>query len=261
MIALDDCVVEADLVHEDLPATCPDGAPFFGYSVAVSQNGTELVAESYAPEGEALELRFWDTGNLQVNRTVASAIPTRGLPGLDGVVTSDFLLYNGVALDPQSGDVVATLVDGNALRGKALSPDGSILFLGTWDGTAHRFDTSTWESNVWPANEGENRGLAVSPDGTILAAAGSDDFVRIWSTTDLELLDLIPSAMASDAVWIDDETIGIALADGALWAVEPLDIERVVDNARESLTRTFTDDECAIYGIDPCPDLETIRAG
>jgi WD40 repeat protein len=258
---LNDCVVEAQLVFEDLPALCTDGSPFFGYSLAVSPDGSEFVAESYAPAGDAVQFRFWDTGTLEVGRTITSAVPATGLPGLDGVMTSDFMLYRGMVLDPSTGDLVTTLVDGNALRGKALSHDGSELFLATWDGIALRFNTTTWNSEVWSVNDGENRGLALSPDGTRLAAAGSDAFVRIWSTTDLALLDLIPARMASDAVWIDDKTIAIALADGARWVVESLDIRDVIIEARTRLTRGFTADECAIYRIDPCPDLETIRSG
>ena len=206
-----------------------------------------------------MELKFWDTGTLNATRTVTSAIPAVGVPGLDGVMTSDFLLYRGMVLDPDTGELITTLVNGNALTGKALSEDGSVLFLATWDGFARRVVTETWTSEAFPANDGGNRGLALSPDGNRLAAAGSDAFVRIWSTVDLKLLDVIPAPMASDVMWIDTATIAIAITDGARWMVESLDIDEVRREAGERLTRSFTDVECDTYRVDPCPDLETIR--
>jgi hypothetical protein len=43
--------------------------------------------------------------------------------------------------------------------------------------------------------------------------------------------------------------------------VYTLDGDELVRLTRASLTRTFTEVECARYGIDPCPTLEELRRG
>lgn len=40
-----------------------------------------------------------------------------------------------------------------------------------------------------------------------------------------------------------------------------LDSEMLLRNARQRLTRSFTAQECATYGIDNCRTLEEMRAG
>lgn len=263
MTELDGCIVAAAALNRVDEVLCDDGEPFFGASVAVSRDGSEFAVESYVPEGEYAEIRFWDAQTLEPGRAVLSAEPASANDFLSTYLTSEWMLYWGSSvaiIDPRDGSLITHLVEGPPWRGSAeLSPDGSHLYLGTHGGEIYRFDTTTWEAEAWRANEGENRGSAVSPDGAKIVAAGADDFVRIWSTSDFRLLDLVSLPMASDAMWIDDQTIAVALAGGARWAVVSLDEADLLAEAAQALTRAFTGEECALYGIDPCPTLEDIR--
>jgi hypothetical protein len=35
--------------------------------------------------------------------------------------------------------------------------------------------------------------------------------------------------------------------------------DELLTQARSAITRTFTEEECTLYGIDPCPTLEQIQ--
>ncbi len=96
-----------------------------------------------------------------------------------------------------------------------------LFFLGSQrnPGSNGVFDTKTWEWEPSQAHEEGVRGMALSPDGSMLATTGEDDFVRIRNLSDRDLLDKIPADFPSDAMWIDGDSMAIALADGARWRV------------------------------------------
>jgi hypothetical protein len=51
-----------------------------------------------------------------------------------------------------------------------------------------------------------------------------------------------------------------SMVDGTLRKVTT-DTAELLDIARSRVTRTFTDTECAVYRIDPCPTLDEVRTG
>jgi len=64
----------------------------------------------------------------------------------------------------------------------AISPDGSILFTGSYDQTIRAWDTMTWSCiKVLKGHGGGVRAMAVSADGRILYSAGADNTVRAWN--------------------------------------------------------------------------------
>jgi WD40 repeat protein len=261
---LGDCVVDgADLTGFD-PATCPDGSPIYGDYLTTSQDGSTIAAGSYRsifdPSGP---IEFLDSGSYQVIRN----IETDELLDQWQTLTPGWMIAVGEDLvarviDPTTGELLATPGQGEYFKfASQLSADGTSIFLAseTTPGLVWTFDTSTWEGEAWTAHDEGVRGFALSPDGSMLATTGEDDFVKIWSLPDRKLLDKIPADFPSDAMWIDDNTMGIALADGARWAVVTLDVQELLRQARTAVTRTFTDEECTLYSIDPCPTLDQIK--
>jgi WD40 repeat protein len=110
---------------------------------------------------------------------------------------------------------------------------------------------------VWDIDTGETvatlRGhtggvldLSFSPDGSQLATAGSDGTTRLWNAaTGEELLVLSGhlGMVSSVAFNVDGSRLATAGADGTVrvWAIE---LEELIDIARNRLTRDFTDEEC-----------------
>ncbi len=64
----------------------------------------------------------------------------------------------------------------------------------------------------------------------------------------------------SDVYFIDDETVVIGTNNGVFGTVR-LSTDDLVARTRANLRRSFTDQECAAYRIDPCPTLEEMRGG
>jgi len=64
----------------------------------------------------------------------------------------------------------------------------------------------------------------------------------------------------SDAHWYDSDTMLIGTSDG-FWGQLSLSEERLLADAGERVTRSFTPAEYSFYRIDPCPTLEEVRSG
>jgi WD40 repeat protein len=79
------------------------------------------------------------------------------------------------------------------LRALALDPDGRIAAIGSDDGTATFWDMSSRSTlHRLKAHEGSVYGVAFAPREKILASAGADGWVRVWSTTDWHLVKALP---------------------------------------------------------------------
>jgi hypothetical protein len=64
----------------------------------------------------------------------------------------------------------------------------------------------------------------------------------------------------SDIHWLDDDSLLVGTWDGQFGTVS-LSTDVFLEETRQGLRRTFTDQECATYRIDPCPTLEEMRQG
>ncbi len=100
------------------------------------------------------------------------------------------------------------------------------------------------------------RGIGFSADERFLAVG------RDLSIVDLELGAIVqsfPISGVSDVHCLYDATLLIGTSTGVFAAVSR-DLDQLGDIATAGLTRSFTAEECATYGIDPCPTLEEIRS-
>ena len=109
------------------------------------------------------------------------------------------------------------------------------------------------------AHLGSLKGFAITPDGTTLATGASDGIIRVWDTATQQLLQeaRVP-AQVQGLAFVDNERLVVAPDGGGLatFTTDPGELLRLV---RSSLSRGFTETECATYGIDPCPTLEEMR--
>ena len=79
----------------------------------------------------------------------------------------------------------------NWVRTLDFSPDGSILYSGSYDGRWIAWEAAAATPQPIrsiPAHTGWLRGLAVSSDGKRIATCGNDKLVKVWSTDDGQLI-------------------------------------------------------------------------
>ena len=159
-----------------------------------------------------------------------------------------------IAVDRATGD---RLWAGKTPISSGLSPSQQWLVFPT-EGTGLRVvDTTSWTDTEIGDDFGNVRGISFSPDETKVALGNTDrliifDLVEFTTAQVLE----IPEVQAMH--WLDNETIVIGTVEG-VWGRVSLDTDEFLADARARLRRSFTETECATYGIDPCPALEEIR--
>ena len=125
-------------------------------------------------------------------------------------------------------------------------------------------DTATWQYVGDPLEvlEGAMQDFDINSDGSLIATGGSDGFVRIWDAETGNQTQAIPfgSTTITMVHFLDDRHL-LAVTQERSMLVVTIEVAELLDIARTRVTRSFTDDECATYHIDTCPNLETIRGG
>lgn len=95
------------------------------------------------------------------------------------------------------------------------APDGSRLYVGTWDFDVGVYDTGTWSQRfrLFPPEDEVYKAVRecrLNPDGSLLAAAHEDGAVRIWETRTGSLLRVLHQQAEgarlaqNDLVWFPD---------------------------------------------------------
>ena len=102
-------------------------------------------------------------------------------------------------------------------------------------------------------------GVARSPDGSLFATGADDGSIRVWDTDGRMVHEIgFPGASVLGLAFLTPIHLGVVLDDGNLRVVT-IDTNELLGISRESLTRSFTQDECDRYGLTPCPTLEDMR--
>jgi WD40 repeat protein len=151
----------------------------------------------------------------------------------------------------------------------AFSTDGTTLLVnGRLAGGA--YDVSLWDpgtgeliSTLGPV-EGLVAAASFGPEGSRVAV-GDQSAVRVFDTETGTVLFTLPAlnddSLVTDLAFGPEGTrLAAAVHGEGVLRVFAIDVDDLAGIAIERLTRSFTDTECRIYAIDPCPTLAEMRA-
>jgi WD40 repeat protein len=263
---LEDCqVINSELAHE-----C-----YVTAGVFASPDGSVLATEAHIAFDMPNLFRIYDTTNFEA----LSDFELHRSKWLLNI-GPDWMLFfdsvgNRLALRRMDGELITPLGDQAYMAHATVSRDGSLLVVSSLGGALEIYDTTTWDLVArWRAHTAVIRGYAFSDDQMRLVTTGTDDFVNVWdlsglSDLDLDvpppLLDRIPARLPSDAAWLSESELAVFMSVPPFAGVEiqlvSLEIDDVVTEALQALTRGFSLEECAVYQIEDCPmTLEEIRS-
>ena len=139
------------------------------------------------------------------------------------------------------------------------SDDGTRVYAANWVGIIYVHDASTFEL-LDTLTRAQNSLLDVAVRGDLVATVGFDNVVRVQSLDTHELeLEIGLDVKAENIEWLNDDHLMVMAIDGSV-LVFTVNSDELQEIALEALTRGFTDEECASFGIIPCPTLEEIRS-
>ena len=102
---------------------------------------------------------------------------------------------------------------------------------------------------------------ALRADETLVATGATDGSIRVWDDSGRLVNEIdFPGRAVIGLAFISQTHLGVVLEDGQLRVVT-IDTDELLEIARNSLTRGFTEDECDRYNFDPCPTLDQLRSG
>jgi WD40 repeat protein len=250
----------AAALHEGSTFESITSVPEGFYAIALSNDRTHVVLNPIQDEGQAVlaEVGSWETvATLESPPQYAFFNPT-----------GDRLMAGNQLIDVGSGAVLADLELGNFFMGR-FSPNGQQIAFHTSTGGLLLLDVAAIEAGgdrqqslLWEINahNGPTSWSNFSPDGKLISSMGFDNYLRVWDVQTGDLVADFGAFAFGHAFHPNGEHLIVGDTDGTIQFVT-LDTNELVGIARSRITRGFTDDECATYHIDPCPDLETIEGG
>ena len=230
-----------------------------GYNIVVSVDGDELLAYPYASDDTlAGEVHTIDPDTGEVLRT--DPIPEDEL--VRATWTDTWVLGSPTTridyrvVDRESGALLWEDELGHFRHD--VSAEGRWL-LTRGDQAFQLVDTETWSVVFVVEGFDNTRGSAFNRDETLLAVSDVDS-VRIIDIETGLIAQQVQLPGVSDIYFLDDETVVVGTNNGIFGTVS-LSTDELVARARAGLRRTFTEQECAVYHIDPCPSLDDMRDG
>jgi WD40 repeat protein len=227
--------------------------------VAFSPDGEHVVAGGWDGAAKVVDrtgrvVRVLDEGELNTinavqfspdgQRVAIAAFFGRGEPGTGRVNIWDW----------ERGDVVRTIR--REAQKVSFDPTGSRIAMVSSEGLAEIWDVDSGTRVAELAGRsGGLNALDYSPDGSLVATAGLDGTVRLFDgQTGSQRLVLRGSGCSVEDVAFspDGATLASTACGGVrIWA---LDIDDLLEIARQNVTRSLTDEECRQYlHLDRCP--------
>jgi len=221
----------------------PDGtqlllASLHGWVRIVDRSGREIRVLREDEGYEVLEARFSPDGRI----VAMSARPQPGVPGLEPRTT---------VRDMVSDEVLSTIGGAGWF---AFAPEGDRFVIGREDGPAEVWDLQSGTRLATLAGTAVTD-VAFSPDGTRIAAGSQDGTVRLFdAATGGELLVLRGRDTVGYVAFSSDGSMLISSGEWDVVRVWALDLDDLLEIARDEVTRSLTDAECRQYlHVDTCP--------
>jgi WD40 repeat protein/DNA-binding XRE family transcriptional regulator len=229
-----------------------------------------VVGLAFSPDGRWLASSAWLAGakvwDLERNALMTAftghpetAFITNIAFSLDGdsifTAGDDQMVYQWEAA---TGQVLRSFtVEGKELYGVAVSPDGGLLAVSDQDGNIILWNLDTGEKiNTLTGHAGLAARVVFNHDGSLLASASHDRLAKVWDVKSGEETASLygnTSNVYGVAFSPDGQRLVTAGADGTL-RIYTLDLDRLVDLARERLMRTLTQEECRKFlHLEACP--------
>ena len=232
---------------------CVDsGEPGEGWFLWTTIDGGEIVG-SRAPYTE-MHVIDPDTGALMSTESTYDAAFGVAATGDDWFL--GWTIGEFVAFERGSGELLYTSRQQSAPSEVSHGLDRLAIWVGG-EPVITLIDLETWEATDLRIRDDRVRGMAFSPDDTVLAV-GALETLAFYELATGDVVLTIPIDGVSDIHWLDEDTVVVGTWDGA-WLGISLDPADLVTSVRDGLRRSFTDEECAEYRIDPCPTLEEMR--
>jgi WD40 repeat protein len=141
----------------------------------------------------------------------------------------------------------------------AYTPDSARLAVVDAAANLVLVDVDLWEVTAVLAGQqgGGLRDIDISPNGRLAVTADQTGEAWVW---DLETKSVVrrlefPSAGSAGGLFnvefVDDQTVLVSGESAAV--LMTLDAQALLQRAKDRVTRTFTEQECATYTIEPCP--------
>jgi len=250
--------------------TCssPDEAP--NYRVHVSPDGNRILAYGFEGRNQPRYTGHFRAFDADSGELVASSEPDEKHSSEDPFAASDrfggrviggsswvygALNDSSVAYDIESGEVLYRLE--RMVSDMEASPDRRLVASVRNLLSVVVTDTSTWEEIATVATDNRVLSVAFNADGSRLAIADLTT-VRVLNVATGTVVQQLGLPGVADIHWLDDDTIVVGTTTGSFGTVS-LSTEEFLKATRERLRRSFTEQECTTYRIDPCPTLEEMR--
>ena len=216
----------------------PDGehlvvGDFEGYLSVLDARGRTVEAFS-EPDGSINGVAFSPDG-----RWIATAVGS-------GVSPSAF----HVSLWDWRADRVDRTIDGIGSTTVEFDPTGSRLAVGLFDGFVEVFNVADLERvDRFAAHSGAVGDLVFSSDGERIATSGEDATARLFdaATGEQQLVLRGHEYLVTGVAFSPDGTRLVSAAPDGVVRVWALDLDELIEIARERVTRELSDDECRQY--------------
>jgi WD40 repeat protein len=155
--------------------------------------------------------------------------------------------------DRTRDEIVAELPIPYGYEAMAFDADGGRLAIGTADTTIWDVRTERLLLTL-PSRQDLPGDLAFSPDGARLAEQGPDGTVQLFDTSSGALSLVLRGQDESGGVAFSPDGSMLASGGGGLVRIWALDIDELLEIARQNVTGSLTEEECRQYlHVDTCP--------
>ena len=229
---------------------CDSGEPPPFYFWAPSADGSELLRTDFRT-GEFARINPGDGSKIDdlavgdIFGVGAFSDEWVGGAGREGILV----------IDRDTGDELTYINQPCDFRNE-ISADWKVMAFAC-DDSVLMLDIETWEDWRFEMDLGRVQHVAIDTDANRIAMA-DEVGAHVFDYTTGEHQTSVQLPGVTNLAWLDVDHLLVGTATGS-WAEISLLAKDLITAAKESVTRSFTDDECATYRIDPCPSLEEMR--